>query len=140
MTLVLDASAVAEFLVTSTVGIRAAEHMAEHAGELHLPHLAVIETASVLRTWVRRGEVPEQRAAAALVDLGDLPARRWPGEPLLARMWELRDTVTAYDASYVALAEFLEADLLTADQRLARGLEGLTNCHVVMLAAESGGG
>lgn len=140
MTLVLDASVIAEYLVTSAVGVTAAEVMAEHDGELHLPHLAVIETASVLRAWVRRGEVPEQRAAAALVDLGDLPARRWPGEPLLGRMWELRDNLTSYDASYVALAEVLDADLLTADQRLARGLDNLTDCRVVTLGAGLGNG
>lgn len=73
----------------------------------------------------------EQRAAAALTDLGDLPARRWPSEPLLPRMWQLRDYVTAYDASYVALAELLDAQLLTTDQRLARGLEGVSVCAVV---------
>lgn len=139
MTLVLDASAAAEYLVDSAIGRRAAEHMASHAGELHLPHLAVIETAAVLRGWVRRDEVSEQRAAAALVDLADLPAQRWPGEPLLARMWELRDNVTAYDASYVALAELLDAELLTTDQRLARGLESVSACQVTMLGPRPDG-
>ena len=133
--LVLDASVVAEFLLASTVGVEAAERMAGHAGELHLPHLAVIETASVLRAWVRRGEVAEPRAAAALHDLSDLPAQRWPGEPLLDRAWELRDNVTAYDASYIALAELLDAELLTADKRLARGAAGLATCPVITLGA-----
>lgn len=136
MTLVLDASVVAEFLVASTPGMAVAERIAEHDGALHLPHLAVVETASVLRTWVRRGEVSEQRAATALTDLADLPAQRWPTEPLLTRMWELRDNATAYDASYVALAELLDADLLTADRHLARGLTALTRCRIVVLAAE----
>lgn len=102
-------------------------------GELHLPHLAVIETTSVLRAWVARDEISEPRAADALADLGDLPARRWPGEPLLPRIWELRDNVTAYDASYAALAELLDADLLTADRHLARGVRGRTSCNVLML-------
>ncbi|MFT3853249.1 MAG: type II toxin-antitoxin system VapC family toxin [Ilumatobacteraceae bacterium] len=112
--------------------------MGEHEGDLHMPHHAVIETASVLRAWVRRGGIAESRAMAALADLGDLPAQRWPGEPLLARLWELRDSVTAYDASYVSLADLLDADLLTADHRLALGVHGLTSCRVVTLAADLG--
>jgi predicted nucleic acid-binding protein len=138
MALVLDASVIAELLVTSSVGMLAAERMSEHEGELHLPHLAIIETTSVLRAWVRRGELSEQRAAAALADLVDLPAQRWPGELLLARMWELRENVTAYDASYIALAELLDAGLLTADRRLARGVGALTSCHVITLDAGPG--
>lgn len=106
-----------------------------HGGELHLPHLAVIETASVLRTWARLGEVSEERAVAALEDLRDLPARRWPGETLLGRIWELRGNVTAYDASYIALAEILNADFLTTDRRLARGVAGLSTCNVLTLTA-----
>lgn len=98
MALVLDASVLAEFLVGSRVGVVAAEHMAEHSSDLHVPHLAVIETASVLRSWTQRNEVTVERATAAVTDLTDLPAQRWPGEPLLPRMWDLRDNVTAYDA------------------------------------------
>lgn len=131
MTLVLDASVLAEALVSSPLGRAAVEHMVEHEGELHIPHLAVIETTSVLRAWVRRGELSEQRAESALTDLADMPAQRWPGEPLLPRVWELRDDVTAYDATYVALAEVLDASLMTADRRLASGVEGLTTCRVL---------
>lgn len=138
MALVLDASVVAEFLLATAVGTLAVERMNEHEGELHIPHLAVIETASVLRAWVARDGVSEQRAAAALADLADLPALRWPGEPLLPRIWELRGTVTAYDASYVALAELLDADLLTADRRLARGVRGRTSCNVMTLVPGQG--
>lgn len=131
MAVVLDASVISELLVGSSVGIMAAEHAAAHAGNLHVPHLAVIETTSVLRAWARRGELPPGRAAAALEDLRDLPARRWPVEPLLVRVWELRENATAYDASYVALAEALAADLLTVDRRLARAMDGVARCRVV---------
>lgn len=123
------------YLVGSEVGVLAGERMYMHGGELHLPHLAVIETASVLRTWARLGEVSEERAVAALEDLRDLPARRWPGETLLGRIWELRGNVTAYDASYIALAEILNADFLTTDRRLARGVAGLSTCNVLTLTA-----
>lgn len=118
--LVLDASVVAEYLIGSSRGAAARASMREQAGRLHVPHLAIVETASVLRAWVRRGTVSEPRAAAALADLNALPARRWPAEPLLPRMWELRDNVTSYDACYLALAEALDAALLTCDGRLAR--------------------
>lgn len=133
MPLVLDASVIAEILVGSAIGTSAAERTAAHGGDLHMPHLAVIETASVLRAWVKRGEVLETRASAALEDLRVLPARRWPAEPLLARVWELRKNLTVCDANYVALAEALDAELLTADLRLARGLDGITACRVVAL-------
>ena len=61
-----------------------------------------------------------RRAALALADLAALPLRRTPHRPLLARCWELRDDLTIYDASYVALAEALDVTLLTGDRRLAR--------------------
>lgn len=60
------------------------------------------------------------RAALALADLAALPLRRASHQPLLNRCWELRENVTSYDASYVALAEALGVTLLTGDHRLAR--------------------
>ncbi len=72
-----------------------------------------------------------RRAALALADLAALPLRRAPHRPLLIRCWELRDNLTVYDASYVALAEVLDVTLLTGDGRLARA-PGL-RCHVETL-------
>jgi predicted nucleic acid-binding protein len=69
---------------------------------------------------VQAGEVDIRRAALALIDLAAMPLRRAPHRPLLARCWELRDNLTVYDASYVALAETLDVTLLTGDGRLAR--------------------
>lgn len=69
---------------------------------------------------MRQTELTEQRAEAALADLSDLSAVRHAHEPYLARIWSLRENVSAYDAVYVALAEALEAPLLTCDARLAR--------------------
>ena len=65
------------------------------------------------------GEIDRDRGAAALADLADLPVRRYPHDILLPRVWELRNNLTAYDAVYVALAEALDAPLLTRDKRLA---------------------
>ena len=134
MAIVVDASVLAECLVDSPLGRRAWTTMSQEPGGLHLPHLAGIEATSVLRRWVRAGVVPEPRAREALADLGLLRARRWPVEPLLDRIWELRDNLSAYDAAYVALAESLDATLLTSDARLARGSEGRGRCRIVVVS------
>jgi predicted nucleic acid-binding protein len=86
---------------------------------LSAPELVDLEVASVLRRQVQGGEVDIRRAALALADLAALPLRRAPHRPVLARCWELRDNLTIYDASYVALAEALDVTLLTGDGRLA---------------------
>lgn len=135
MPLVLDASALAEYLIGSRLGREAAEHLGDQAWEIHVPHLAIVETTSVVRAWVRKGELQIQRAEQALTDLQDLPAQRWPAEFLLPRMWQLRDNLTVYDATYVALSERLNASLLTTDARLARGVTSLATCPIIVLGA-----
>ncbi|MGH8941001.1 MAG: type II toxin-antitoxin system VapC family toxin, partial [Actinomycetes bacterium] len=84
------------------------------------PHLLAVEVTQALRGMVMRGTIAEQEAVASLADLRSLLIRRWRHEPLLERAWELRANLTAYDAVYVALAEALEAVLVTTDARLAR--------------------
>jgi predicted nucleic acid-binding protein len=118
--LVIDASALAEYLIGSAPGQAAARVFASHERSLHMPHLAVSEATSVLRSWVARGVLPERRARGALEDLADFPATHYAAEPFLNRIWQLRHNLSAYDAHYVALAEALEAPLLTADARIAR--------------------
>lgn len=83
--------------------------------QLVAPELIDLEVLSTLRRAVRAGRLDERRSGQALDDLAALPLRRVPHLPLLARAWELRDNLTAYDAAYVALAESLRALLLTAD-------------------------
>ena len=73
----------------------------------------------MLRRCVREKAISEQRGEEALEDLRDLPLNRYPHDFLLPRVWELRATLTAYDAVYVALAEVLDAPLLTCDGRIA---------------------
>lgn len=90
------------------------------AGErLAAPELISLEVASVWRRAARAGRLGEKRAGQALADLAAMPLARAPHHPLMSRIWELRDNLTPYDAAYVALAEALEAPLLTADRRLA---------------------
>ncbi|MGH7126182.1 MAG: type II toxin-antitoxin system VapC family toxin [Stellaceae bacterium] len=86
---------------------------------LHAPYLLDVEVAQVLRRYAAAGEIDRERGRAALADLADFPLHRYPHAFLLARAWDLRSNLTAYDAIYVALAEALDAPLLTRDQRLA---------------------
>ena len=67
----------------------------------------------------RSRTLPEPRAKAAVRDLGDLPILRHDHVPMLNRCWQLRDTLTVYDAAYVALAELLDLELWTTDRRIA---------------------
>ncbi len=132
MTAVVDASALVEYLAGLGRGERVAALAATH-DDLHLPAIASVEVASALRGLVRRGQLDEARARLALVDLTAFPAERWPAEPMLTRMWELRDTLSAYDAAYVALAEGLGADLITCDERLGRAAgDAEVRCRVVV--------
>lgn len=85
-----------------------------------------------MRRAARLGRLADRRARQALDDLAALPLRRAPHLPLLPRIWELRDNLTAYDAAYVALAEAIGADLLTADER--QGGAPALRCDVVVIA------
>jgi predicted nucleic acid-binding protein len=116
--LVVDASVIATALADDADdGDRA---RARIRGEgLAAPELMDLEVASVLRRQLRAGAIDLRRAEFALNDLAELPVRRVSHEPLLLRCWQLRDNLTVYDAAYVALAEALDADLLTGDRRLA---------------------
>ena len=87
---------------------------------LAAPELIDLEVSSVLRRLALGGQLPPSRAELAVADLLTFPLDRAPHRPLLLRCWELRETMTTYDAAYVALAEALDAVLLTADVRLSR--------------------
>lgn len=86
---------------------------------LAVPHLADVEVAHALRSQVLRGAVTADQASTALVAWSRLGVRRFGVVGLLSRVWELRENLTAYDATYVALAEALNSSLVTADGRLA---------------------
>jgi len=113
--IVLDASAVLELLLGTARGRSVATRIADPALGLHAPHLIDVEVAQALRRYVREGDLGADTAMAALQDL-----ERHPHEPLLDRVWALRGNLTAYDATYVALAEALGSVLLTCDAKLAR--------------------
>ena len=90
-----------------------------NAGDVAAPDLADVETVAVLRKRWIAGTVSDQRFAAAVDDLGQLDIDRYPALRFMRRAYELRANVTVYDSAYVALAEALSCELLTADQRLA---------------------
>ncbi len=117
--IVLDASAVIEWLTRTPTGAKIDQRIAPPTESLHAPHLLDLEVAQVLRRFVRDKTITEHRAKELLDDLADLRLRRYPHDLLLPRVWELRATLSAYDAVYVALAELLDAPLLSCDRRIA---------------------
>ena len=88
--------------------------------DLAAPELIDIEVLSALRGLVAAGNLDSDLASRSVIRLGRAPIDRHPHAPLTSRCWELRHNLTMYDASYVALAEDLDAPLLTADVRLTR--------------------
>jgi len=117
--IVVDASAALELVLGTPRGQRLVGRFFAPGETLHAPHLIDLEVAQVLRRYASLGEVSAERGRQALADLADLPLSRYPHTVLLPRVWELRHNATAYDAAYLALAEALDAPLVTADARLA---------------------
>jgi predicted nucleic acid-binding protein len=117
--IVVDASALLEVLLRTSAAKVVEDRMFAPRQTLHAPHLLDVEVAQVIRRYAASGEIGAERGRIALADLADFPLRRYPHDFLLPRIWALRNNLTAYDAAYVALAEALEAPLLTRDRRLA---------------------
>lgn len=113
--IVVDASAMTEFLLQTPLGVRVEARLFRGTDEFHAPHLIDVEVVQVLRRLVRIGEVRPNRAREAIDDLTGLDIRRHSHVDWLGRAWALRDNLTAYDAMYVALAEAIDAPLVTCD-------------------------
>ncbi len=117
--IVVDASAVLEVLLQTPAAARVSRRIFGPGETLHAPHLLDVEVAQALRRYARSGVISSDRGAQALEYLADFPLNRYPHFVLLLRIWQLRHNVTAYDAAYLALAEALDAPLLTRDRALA---------------------
>jgi len=117
--IVIDASAAIELLLCTELGKRVELRALDPDARLHAPHVLDLEVAQVLRRLTHLKEITAARAHAALDDYDGLLVERSAHSDLLRRVWELRDSMTAYDGAYVALAEALAAPLLTCDARLA---------------------
>jgi predicted nucleic acid-binding protein len=115
--MVLDASAAIEFLMQSPTGERV-ELRIKHR-DLFAPELVDLEIVQALRNLLRSRTITHWRGELALNDLSNLALIRYSHEPLVARIWELRGNLSAYDAAYVAIAESLDVPLITCDAKLA---------------------
>jgi predicted nucleic acid-binding protein len=117
--IVIDASTVLDLLLNTDDAAAIADRVLVPGETLHAPHLLDLEVAQVLRRYAIAGALTDERGRQALDDLGTLPLDRYPHAVFLERIWELRHNLTAYDAAYVALAETLNATLVTRDAALA---------------------
>jgi len=118
--IVVDASAALDYLLAAGAFERIAARFATPAESLHAPHLLDVEVAHAVRRLAMTRIISAARANEALEDMASLRLRRYPHTWLLPRMWQLRSNMSAFDAAYVALAEALDASLVTADGSLAR--------------------
>jgi predicted nucleic acid-binding protein len=116
---VIDASVLANVVGDDGSDGRRARREFRSSGDVAAPDLVDVETVAVLRKRWIAGTVSDDRFAAAVEDLEQLDLDRYPALPFMRRAYELRANVTAYDSVYVALAETLGCELLTADGRLA---------------------
>jgi predicted nucleic acid-binding protein len=116
---VVDASVLVEFLAGGEHGEKA-EHAIGRERWVWAPALVDAEVGQALRRQVRGGELSARKAGAALEDLLEMRVQKVPHRHLIDRAWELRDNVSFYDGLYVALAEALDAPLLTLDGKLSR--------------------
>lgn len=115
----IDASVLVDALVTLGPLGNAAEDVLASQPIVEAPAILKAEVMSAVRRFEQRGELSGGTALAVVDQLGRLGVRPYHVDPFLERIWELRDTLSTYDAWYVALAEELGTDLVTTDQRLA---------------------
>ncbi len=119
MTVVIDASALVAALVDSGSEGEWAEEIAA-SGPLLAPELILVETANTLRRLESSGAISRLEANSAFRDLMRLNLDLLPFAPFAERVWELRGSLTSYDAWYVAVAEAFEFPLATLDRKLTR--------------------
>jgi len=129
--IVLDASAIIELLLGTPRGLRVADALDDNTHAVHVPHLADVEVAHVLRRLVAEKVIDGRTGGEAVEELQNLPLVRHGHDAMLDRIWSLRGNLTAYDAAYVVLAEVLGATLMTCDRRLARSTAHSARVEVV---------
>ncbi|MDA8016249.1 MAG: type II toxin-antitoxin system VapC family toxin [Thermoanaerobaculia bacterium] len=125
--IVIDATAAVELVLMTERGVSVADRIFGGEETVHAPDLLDLEVAQVLRKLVPGGEISSERADRAFSDLTNLSVMRHGHRPLRSRVWRLRENFSAYDAAYVALAEALDASLITFDQRLIRAAVALVD-------------
>jgi predicted nucleic acid-binding protein len=126
--IVVDASAIIEVLLNTATGDVLRSYLFATGETLHVPHLMDVEVLQVLGRYSISKTLDRKRAGEAFDDYAAIPLTRYPHSVLLPRVWELRHNLTAYDAVYVALAEALDATLVTCD----RGLGAVAGHHAAI--------
>ena len=124
----MDASAIIEVLLNTATGDVLRSYLFATGETLHVPHLMDVEVLQVLGRYSISKTLDRKRAGEAFDDYAAIPLTRYPHSVLLPRVWELRHNLTAYDAVYVALAEALDATLVTCD----RGLGAVAGHHAAI--------
>ena len=119
--IVLDASVVVELLSNGPQADSIRKELAGRDDSFIVPHLIDVEAMSALRRLAVGQRIDAHRSAQFLAGLEELPAERYAHTPLIGRIWELRHNFTAYDATYIALAEATDSVLFTCDERLQSG-------------------
>ena len=119
--IVLDASVVVELLTNGALADSIRNDLSRRDDSFIVPHLIDIEVMSALRRLVAGQRPGTDRTEQFLTGLAALPAERYSHTPLIGRIWELRHNFTAYDATYIALAEATNATLYTSDEKLSKG-------------------
>lgn len=117
--IVLDASAAVDWLLQTSAGQRIESRIYSRNDTLHAPHVLDLEVAQVLRRLVRGGTITQRRGEEAIEDLLALRITRYPHFVLLPGIWKLRHNFSAYDATYIVLAEKLGAPLISRDRGIA---------------------
>jgi predicted nucleic acid-binding protein len=126
--IVVDASAIVEVLLNSSKSDALRAYLFAAGDTLHVPHLTDVEVLHLLRRYSITKTMDQGRAREAFDDYAAMPLTRYPHSVLLPRVWELRHNLTAYDAVYVALAEALDATLVTCDG----GLGSISGHHATV--------
>jgi predicted nucleic acid-binding protein len=126
--IVVDASVVVQTLLGLAGAGAIQDRLQEARGSLHAPHLLEMEVAQVIRRLALRGIIDDARGALALAHLRSFGIQLYPHGYFLQRIWSLRQSISAYASCYVALAETLDAPLLTRDRRL-----GASQGHAVRI-------
>jgi predicted nucleic acid-binding protein len=119
--IVLDASVVVELLTNGALADSIRSDLSKRDESFIVPHLIDVEVLSAIRGLLAGQRITAGRCDQLLTELAALPAERYSHTPLIGRIWELRHNFTAYDATYIALAEATGAVLYTCDEKLCRG-------------------
>lgn len=119
--IVLDASVVVQILLNQPLGLKIQSSIVESNDRLLVPHLLDVEVLSALRKMTQLKALDLHRSQQLVQQMAELPVVRFSHVTLRKRTWELRNNFTAYDATYIALAEALDAALYTCDSKLRYG-------------------